>query len=806
MIFLFVCSVGTFQAAGKPASSWLIVLIPWGLVVLGFWMAPASRLAALWLDPLGLASGSSPTDRLVAGLPWLLYAVALLSLLVSPVWRAGLVAIVMLPAYILLPAALRAMWWPLLPVLERPVRERSAQEQAVEGRRLPMPDHPDDPDGLDNPVNPLARAMTILAGAIAAVALWQSLGVWQSWAQGSRVALPLGHHNLQAAATVALWPFALVLLKHRRRVVALALAALGLQLLVLVGTRSLGAALAVAVQLTALSWLWSVRWRASRNRLLMGRARKVRTWSALLVGAGLLLPLLVLAPRLLSVVRGNDSSALARLAYWRGALVGLRERPVLGWGPGSSHWTLAEHWTPIPGVHPPGEIVADPHSLPLLLGYELGIGGFALAAAMALLLLTSPWRRACLPATESPETAPSETQTETVTLATAAWLGLVGVAVTSLFLAAPSVPAPAWITVALVALLGGGTPGSGWHGAPAVASSSAAGASRFTPGAATLLLRLGAPVGLALALTILLRPLLAVGVYEEGRGAWFAGNPGSALEKVDQARQLDPYFPLYGFRQALLMTELEDRDTRARVRVAFESAELARGLAPLWLVASTSMLAAEQAEARAGGAPEQLFTALERACALAPLEGVAPLLAARLFPAGTAGPRLPLLARAILAEPGFLAASSSFPYPNEGRSESTLGVDEGRPLKQQILAWPDVPAGLKVAMADFLDALARSEESLPAVAGTTERRFARLAFAIDQEAATSLSLHAFRRQPWPGVVARIRVDEGMFDSIDATLPRATVLRETGPRAFVAGQCGVIASTTNERSGRPTVDR
>ena len=60
---------------------------------------------------------------------------------------------------------------------------------------------------------------------------------------------------------------------------------------------------------------------------------------------------------------------------------------MLGWGPGSASWTTAEHLRPIPGLHPPDQVVADLHSLPLQLGYELGWSGLLLTGGLALVFL-----------------------------------------------------------------------------------------------------------------------------------------------------------------------------------------------------------------------------------------------------------------------------------------------------------------------------------------------------------------------------------------------------------------------------------
>ena len=76
-------------------------------------------------------------------------------------------------------------------------------------------------------------------------------------------------------------------------------------------------------------------------------------------------------------------------AYLDAGWAGLRARPALGWGPGSVGWTVGEHLQPAPGRNPPGEVVSYLHFLPLDLAYQLGIAGALLAAAVVAAFLVA---------------------------------------------------------------------------------------------------------------------------------------------------------------------------------------------------------------------------------------------------------------------------------------------------------------------------------------------------------------------------------------------------------------------------------
>ncbi|MEO1368191.1 MAG: O-antigen ligase family protein, partial [Acidobacteriota bacterium] len=266
----------------------------------------------------------------------LAWAALALSVALSPVPRAGVAALSLAPAFWLIPAWVAALW------------------AGPAARRL----------GLRGLVWSLGA---VAGGALAAWRIYETPGA----------SLPLGHHNLLASWLVALLPLAL-LGRLVGRVTAGAAGVLGVAALAATGS------LAGAVGLASAASVWvigeALRKRneersAVRRRWLGGAAFVALGAAALALGSG----------RLRAVLAGEDLSLRARWGYVEAAVRGFLERPFFGWGAGSTRWTLAEHLRPTPGVHPPGEVVAHVHSLPVQTLYELG------GVGVALLLVAAFW-------------------------------------------------------------------------------------------------------------------------------------------------------------------------------------------------------------------------------------------------------------------------------------------------------------------------------------------------------------------------------------------------------------------------------
>lgn len=294
-------------------------------------LAAALYAAGSWRDPLRLGWHGR----------WLTAALGvavLASWAASPVARAGLVAVLTLPAWLLAPAAVARCW-----------RDGPA-------RRL----------GL--------TAVALVVTAVAATALAGRLLF-----ADPRASAPLGHHNLLAVWLLALLPLAASPARARGagRVLALTAVAAALAALGLTGS------LAGLVGLGVVATLAGV--------LLVVRHTGVR-WMMLAVAALLAAVATAAGPRLFGLLAGTDPSLAARSTYWAAGWRGFLQRTSLGWGPGAVPWTVGEWLRPVPGVNPPGQVVGDLHSLPLQLAYETGLAGLALVAATLGLFAWRRWR------------------------------------------------------------------------------------------------------------------------------------------------------------------------------------------------------------------------------------------------------------------------------------------------------------------------------------------------------------------------------------------------------------------------------
>lgn len=577
LLALFAFHCGSFPGAAQwpagPIGQLVLLLLALGGV--REWRDPL-RLGApgRWLPPAALAAAAA-------------------SLALSPVPRAGRVALVLTPALLL-----------AVPSLARLLTPR---------RQL---------------------AIAAWGVTVAAVAGW---GLAQLLAgRGERAALPLGHHNLLAAFLLVTLPVAALGLRHAGPARWVAAAAVLLGGTAIVATRSwLGLATLALLALAA----------AARSR----RARP-------LVAGLALVALAALVPRAEAMVAGTDSSAAGRTVYARAGLAGIAARPLLGWGPGATPWTLALHLAPRPGVNPSGEAVGELHSLPLALAYELGLPAAALTLAGAALF---GWRRARA-------------------LATAADPGLVGAGLLGLgagalmalgnaYLAVPALPLALAASAAAALAGAGGGPEQGGR------------AHRF----------LGAAY-LVVAVAVLVGPWLAQRAYQRAASA-----PSRALAVADarRAAALDPGFPLYTARAAWLPGDAVE----VRAERALAAAETAVGVEALWLRAGTLALEAGRLEA-AG-------RAFARAGDLDPLSGVAPFL--RYVASG--GRELDCAARALAAEPRLAAAvqwrgAEAARRAAIARLERWPGLPGGFAAALAAAAAPLPPAGEEVDLAVLLDA------------------------------------------------------------------------------------------------------
>jgi O-antigen ligase len=612
-----------------------------------------------------------------AWLPAALAVSMLAALGLSPVARAGMTGVLAAPLLLLLPAAFAACW------------------------RAP----------LDRRLGIAAVSAVLAAVSLHAVIARFALGT-------ERAALPLGHHNLLAVWLVLLLPVALhrALAPGAERLLAIAATALGLLALGLSG--SLAGALGWLVEVAVLA--------VAARRLLRGRGatRLARAVAGALAVVALVV-LALAAPRLVEILRGVDPSSSARLGYAEAALRGLAERPLLGWGPGSGAWLLAEHLRPTPGVHPPYEVVADAHSLVLDAAFELGLAGVVTLALLCGLFVVR--RLSAARQAGDPATAGGAWASSAAVLGGGACLAVAGSFDVVALAVAAAVPLGLGIAVA---------PGHAPAAAPSrrprwpvwlvAATVLASIPSRVAHWHYDRFLELGAAPAAPLA-----------GDADAGAARRRATRASAHLAS---AVALDPAFPLYRFRQAL--------EGGGEAAAELRSAALgARGLGVLWLVAG--------ARAAQEGLPGYRGD-LERACDLDRFGALAPFVLAVLDPADPAAPEH--LARALLSEPRLGAAA---------RLEESGALVEAALARLERL--DGVALGWRAAVVEQVRAAAAAPLS-------AEPEAADLRLEIDALGATSLSLHAFRRRP--AVLPVLSVQLWTERAAHLTAPSALALPET----------------------------
>jgi len=669
--------------------------------------------AGPWRDPLRLGRAW----RLA---PLGLWLAAAASAWLSPVPRAGLVAVVLLPAYLSLPGALARCW-----------ESEAARRLGARG---------------------MAAAVALLAGwaLIAELRGGESAAVaaeaMAAGRQGAASALggtlaPLGHHTLLATWLATLLPVALLPLREKSgwRWLGAGAGVLGVAGM-LVG-RSLAGGAAVACEA-----LMAAVWLAGRGRGTAGpsadrggrdgpggdgdgdaaggrRLRRRLAVALALLGLALATSQL---PRLARIAERRDASALARAVYIQAGWQGWRERPWLGWGPGSAPWTAAWFLAPHPGLNPWGEAVGELHMLPVHLAYETGTLGLLCLLATAGAFLGRRWaeRRAAAD--------PGLLAAGCLGVAGAgiAWLGTAAVAVSALPLA---------LAAAAGAALAGGA-----AGAPAAGTG---------PRPAPAWLNGPARVYALAAAAALLAPQMARWHYDRAVAAGQAGRGPAALSELAAAVRLDPTFPLYRLRLALLRDGGAGESGAAAL--AWRAARDGQGIGLAWLAAG--ILGRAEGEVWAPAA-------LEQACALDPLSPFPPFYLMASAPDAVAAPRLG--ARALLAEPRLMAATFW-----EGREPLF------RRVMEEVRRWPGVDAGWKLALL----AAAPSPSSR---LGT----LARQELIIDGGGFTqATSLHLFRRLPWLARWPLPRLRTSVVDRLG--LPPATALRSTDGAPFQGRRCG-----------------
>ncbi len=687
--------LGGVTAAGSTAALAALLLV-------------VAALSGPWRDPLRLG-------RLGRLVPLGLWVAVAASAWLSPAPRAGLEAVVLLPAYVLVPGAVARCW------------------EGDAARRLGA--------------RGMAAAVALLAAWALAAERGEAAGgfaptgiMGAATAAGGRplapgfgaTLAPLGHHTLLAAWLVTLLPVALLPLRERNAWRWLGAGAGALGIAAVLAGGSLAGGVALAGEALAVAW-----WLASRSTaagppalpqhgavgaaavvshgavapgVAFGR-RSRRRLAVALAAVGLLLAASQL-PRLARIASRQDVSSLARAVYLRAGWQGWRERPWLGWGPGSVPWTAAWFMVPRPGINPWGEAVGELHSLPVQLAYEIGALGLLAALATGGAFLARRW--------------PERRTAADPGLLVAGCLGLAGAGAAWLGTAAIAVAAlPLALAAAAGAALAGGRP-DGETGPPP----------------APVRWRGMASFYALLAAAVLLAPEVARWHYDRAVAAGQAGEQPAVRSELAAAVRNDPELPLYRLRLALVQDG--GALSPGAAGLAWRAARDARGIGLLWLVAG--ILGHARGEAWAP-------SAFEQSCVLDPLSPFPPFYLMASAPDAAAAPRLG--ARALLAEPRLMAATFW-----EGREPLF------RQALEEMRRWPGVDAGWKLAM-------------LRAAPAPADRHGAvvRLELIVDAGAYTQAStLHLFRRRPWPVRWQLIRLRQGVAELV--RLPPAFSLRST----------------------------
>jgi O-antigen ligase/tetratricopeptide (TPR) repeat protein len=166
-----------------------------------------------------------------------------------------------------------------------------------------------------------------------------------------------------------------------RRAVRIGLAAVGIPMTILSGSRSAWLAIAATAVIAVLPLAW-------RSRHRLRRPARI-TWREVAAGIGALAVLWLVAalviPRLTAV-----TSLLYRIALWRDTLAAWQSDPLLGIGPGFMPYArqaaAADFTFPVRQPHS--------HNLPLGVLGDAGLVGLVAAAALvvALVVVAGPWR------------------------------------------------------------------------------------------------------------------------------------------------------------------------------------------------------------------------------------------------------------------------------------------------------------------------------------------------------------------------------------------------------------------------------
>ncbi len=245
--------------------------------------------------------------------------------------------------------------------------------------------------------------------------------------------------------------------------------------------------------------------------------------------------------------------------------------------------------------------------------------------------------------------------------------------------------------------------------------------------------------------------------YDRAVAADVAGDGPRAEAGLAEAMRLDPSFPLYPTRLALLLNRRPGANRQAAAELALRGARNGRGVPSLWLVAGILGYSAQRPWAG---------EALEKACRLDPFNPIAPFY--RMLDKPGAPEAAAFGAHALLAEPRLAAAVFWRRHP------PLLDL-----ALKRIEVWPGVDAGWKQALLAAIPARTASTSD-------TAEPVEVLPLILDTAQAETLSLPVFRRRQWPARWGLVQVRSAALARLN--LPPAAAAPGTSALAFVAVPC------------------
>jgi hypothetical protein len=248
--------------------------------------------------------------------------------------------------------------------------------------------------------------------------------------------------------------------------------------------------------------------------------------------------------------------------------------------------------------------------------------------------------------------------------------------------------------------------------------------------------------------------------YDRAAAADIRNDSPRAEAELLEAMRLDPDFPLYPMRLALLLNRRAGANPLAAAELALRGAGKGRAVPSLWMIAGILGYTAQRPWAG---------DALEKACRLDPFNPIPPFYQMLNKPGGPEAAGYG--AHALLAEPRLVAAIFWERHP------PLLGS-----ALKAVETWPGVDAGWKQA----LIAASAASAGVPQPPGSSPQPVDVLPLVLDTAEAETISLPIFRRRQWPARWGLVQVRSEVLARVN--LPPAAAAPGTSALAFAAVPC------------------